>query len=88
MFAFIQFKFLLLFCFIFVRDIPKMKKSSSEPTNLTNKEVSMTTTCYSLDEDVLVLNHEVTPSGSSNYFQIAGKSAIAGAKRASKPVKR
>ena len=63
-----------------------MKKSSSEPTNLTNKEVSMTTTYYSLDEDVL--NHEVTPSGSSNYFQIAGKSAIAGAKRASKPVKR
>ena len=86
MFAFIQFKFLLLFCFIFVRDIPKIKKSSSEPTNLTNKEVSMTTTYYSLDEDVL--NHEVTPSGSSNYFQIAGKSAIAGAKRASKPVKR
>ena len=42
---------------------------------------------YSIDEDELVMDH-VVRSASPNYFQIAGNTAIAGAKRASAPIKR
>ena len=45
-------------------------------------------TAYSIDEDELVMDHEVVRSASPNYFQIAGNTAIAGAKRASAPIKR
>lgn len=62
-----------------------MKKSPSETA--LHKQVSMTT-AYSIDEDELVMDHEVVRSASTNYFQIAGNTAIAGAKRASAPLKR
>ena len=62
-----------------------MKKSSSDAA--LHKKVSMAM-AYSIDEDELVMDHEVVRSASPNYFQIAGNTAIAGAKRASAPIKR
>ena len=68
----------------FVRDKPKLKKSPSEAA--LHKQVSMAT-ANSIDEDELVTDH-VVRSASPNYFQMAGNTAIAGAKRASIPIKR
>ena len=69
----------------FVRDKPKLKKSRSEAA--LHKQVFMAT-ANSIDEVELVMDHIVVRSASPNYFQMAGNTAIAGAKRASIPIKR
>ena len=68
----------------FVRDKPKLKKSRSEAA--LHKQVFMAT-ANSIDEVELVMDH-VERVASPNYFQMAGNTAIAGAKRASIPIKR
>ena len=75
----------ILFHATFVRDKPKLNKSPSDAA--LHKQVSMTTPAYCIDEDVLVMDH-IVRSASPNYFQMAGNTAIAGAKRASIPIKR
>lgn len=78
--------FHILFHATFVRDKPKLKKSPSDAA--LHKKVSMTTPAYCIDKDEIVMDHEVVRSATPNYFQMAGNTAIAGAKRASIPIKR